>query len=88
MINSKYTIRLLFDIFILILFVFSPWWLPTIFIIFGLIFFKDYYESLFFGLWIDSVYFNGIFGTIPFLFSILFGIMLMVSPYMRSRFNF
>lgn len=83
-IQNKILIRILFDLAVFLLVVFTPWWISFPIAIIGQIIFKNYYELFFVGLWIDMVEWNGVFHSIHFFFSILSIIMFLIVGKIRS----
>ena len=64
------TLRIFFDFLVLVLMVFTPWWISFPVALIGQLIFKNYYELFFVGLWIDTVEWNGVFESMPFFFSL------------------
>ncbi len=79
--------RIIFDVFVFLSILFLPWWFSITTMFFGLVAFKNYYEILFFGLLIDSLY--GIkkdfFFNLPFVGFLLGLVSLIVVDWARER---
>lgn len=79
-------LRLVFGFVLLISIFFLPWWLNVIFIIALSFYYKNFYEAVFIGLIMDSVYGSAvIFETFIYFFTLIFLILIFVINKIREK---
>ena len=60
--------RIIFDLILLIVVITLPWWISVILAFAGLFYFEKFYEVIFVGLFIDSIYGSSVvFPDFPYL---------------------
>lgn len=85
--GSNLKIRIILNILIMVAIAVFPWWFSVALIIFGIFTFKSFYEAIFFGMVIDSVYgvHKNLFFGYNFVFILLFLILITFVEWMKKR---
>lgn len=81
-------LRVIFDLLLLIITVFMPWWVSFGIALISSIVFQNFFEIIFIGLWIDLVQFIDSTHSISFLFLILSTLMYLNAEKVRRLINF
>ena len=80
-------LRIAYDLLLLIITIFFPWWVSLSFALLSTIFYKNFFEVIFVGLWIDSMHTNGQFFKIGHFFLIFSTIAYILSEKIRRFVN-
>lgn len=85
--GSNLKIRVILDILIIIGIAIFPWWFSLALVIFGIFVFQSFYEAVFFGAIIDSIYSlaKDIFFGSNFIFILFFLILVIFIEWIKKR---
>jgi len=86
--NSSLVLRIIYDLLLLIVVAFMPWWISFPIAIISAVAYKNFFEIIFVGLWIDSVQFNGSLHSISFFFLILSALIYLSAGRLRRLIHF
>jgi hypothetical protein len=79
--------RIIAGIFIFLALVLLPWWMTFIFLLIAVIYFNFYYEAVFAGFLLDSLYGSPNFFS-KFIFTLIFGLLILVIEFLKKRLRF
>ncbi|MGM0482681.1 MAG: hypothetical protein ACQEP6_02345 [Patescibacteria group bacterium] len=77
--------RIIISLLLVFFVVLTPWWLYISLIVFFIFFFSRYYEALFLGVLIDSLYGHSVFLHFPAFFTVSIAILLVISISFRGK---
>lgn len=85
--GSSLKIRIILDILIASSIVMFPWWTSIILVVFGIFMFNSFYEALFFGLVMDSLYGVGrnLFFNLPFIYFLLSFLLIVIISWFKRK---
>ena len=86
--KNNIILRIIFDFLLLIIAVFMPWWITFIIAAASAVMYKNFFEIIFVGLWIDSVPLGESLHSIPFFFLILSSILYLSAERLRKIIHF
>ena len=86
--NLDLLLRIIFDILLIIVAIFMPWWISLTIAAISALVFPNFLEIMIVGLWIDAVQFNGNFNSIPFFFTMISGLFYLMTKSIRKIIRF